>query len=93
LHEDQEGRLEGIFSGVVVVKHATTHAEHHGAVPVDQGAESGLSRFLPRYKERHDLVIREPDHRPAVEEVFNLVRGCAVNSQRHQAFSRQLISD
>jgi hypothetical protein len=75
---DHEGRLEGVLRGVVIAQHSATHAKDHCTVPMVQSAESGISSFPVRQKKRHDLVIREPDHIPAVEQVFNPLHGCTV---------------
>ena len=67
--QDQKRGLERILGVVRVVKHAKADAEHHRAVPVDQGREGDLGGVSgPADEPLDQLAVRQRRGRPDGEE-------------------------
>jgi hypothetical protein len=62
---------------------AATDSEDHWAVAVDQGAERRVAALLAGDKHVHQVVVFERGQGPAVEEVFDLLRGRTGEWQWH----------
>ncbi len=73
MRQDQESGLEGVLGVVMIPDDAPADAQHHRAVPLNQGGKGQLGEPVTACQELfHELPIGQAGDRPLVEDDLDL---------------------